>query len=72
LIKVDIASLGISSFTIKGQLFHGISSIQIATGFTPRFIPTYFFDTAEQTMMHTTFLDGGNAEDNARNLNLFQ
>jgi hypothetical protein len=63
---------GIASFTIKGQIFCGIGSIQNAAGCTPKFIQTYFFDTDEQAIIRSAFLDIGNPEDNIRNHTLFQ
>jgi hypothetical protein len=63
---------GIASFTIKGQLFCGIGSIQYAAGCTPKFIQKYFFDTDEQAIIRSAFLDIGNREDNIRSHTLFQ
>jgi hypothetical protein len=63
---------GVASYRIKGQLFRGIGSIQNAAGSTPRLIQTYFFDNEEQATLCTAFLDRGNEEENARNLQLFQ
>jgi hypothetical protein len=48
---ISIRHRGISSFTIKGQLFCRIGSIQNATGRAPKFIQTYFFDTIEQAII---------------------